>query len=284
MAIATKKETFALLEKYGLIAKKGYGQNFLINHSTILNIVNGCEISEKTLVIEIGPGLGALTQELLNVSKQVIAIEIDKKMVEVLSNNFSAFNNLKIINNDFMKVDLTELIEQYPEYDEVVIASNLPYYITSDILEKIISLKHPKIKRIVAMMQKEVGKKLLKKEDKIESYLKVLIDNYCTVSTVMYVSKNDFEPRPKVDSIVLDFKIDKDVYLLDYYFFEIIKECLLNRRKTLINTLVCENKENIGKIFEKLQFKPTIRIEELKIKEFQSIVNELKMLKNKEEQ
>jgi 16S rRNA (adenine1518-N6/adenine1519-N6)-dimethyltransferase len=275
MTIATKKETFALLEKYGLIAKKGYGQNFLINHSTILNIVNGCEISEKTLVIEIGPGLGALTQELLNVSKQVIAIEIDKKMVEVLSNNFSAFNNLKIINNDFMKVDLTELIEQYPEYDEVVIASNLPYYITSDILEKIISLKHPKIKRIVAMMQKEVGKKLLKKEDKIESYLKVLIDNYCTVSTVMYVSKNDFEPRPKVDSIVLDFSLGKDKYCLSETFFDVIKECLKNRRKTLINTIPFENKEKINDVLIELGLKNTVRIEELCIKQIQNIVEKV---------
>ena len=96
---------------------------------------------------------------------------------------------------------------QYHQYDEVVVVSNLHYYITSDILEKIISFKHPKIKSVVAMMQKEVGKKLLKKENEIASYLKVLIDNYCDVKTVMYVSKNDFEPRPKVDSIVLKFKI-----------------------------------------------------------------------------
>ena len=160
-------------------------------------------------------------------------------MVKVLNDNLNN-EKLDVINEDFMKVDLNELINKYREYNEVVIVSNLPYYITSDILEKIISLKHPKIKKVVAMMQKEVGKKLLKKEDKIESYLKVLIDNYCETKTVMYVSKNDFEPRPKVDSIVLEFNINKDVYSLDYYFFEIIKECLKNRRKTLLNTLPYE--------------------------------------------
>ena len=94
-----------------------------------------------------------------------------------------------------MKVNLTEIIDKYNEFEDVIVVSNLPYYITSDILERIIGLKHPKIKKIIAMMQKEVGKKFLKKESNIESYLKVLIDNYCDVSTVMYVSKNDVECR-----------------------------------------------------------------------------------------
>lgn len=275
MIIASKKGTFNLLGKYNLIAKKGYGQNFLINYSTIENIVNGSKITDNTLVIEIGPGLGALTQGLLNVSKQVIAIEIDQKMIEVLVDNFKDFNNLLIINNDFMKVDLNSLIDQYPDYEEVVIVSNLPYYITSDILEKIISLRHPKIKRVVAMMQKEVGKKLLKKEDKIESYLKVLIDNYCDVSTVVYVGKNDFEPRPKVDSIVLEFSINKDKYGLDYYFFEIIKQCLSNRRKTLINTINVDDKSKVEKVLCDLNIKNTVRIEELTISQMKEIIGRL---------
>ena len=275
MIIATKKETFRILKEYNLIAKKGYGQNFLINPKTIETIANKCNIKEDTLVIEIGPGLGALTQKLLELSKQVIAIEIDKKMVEVLNENFKDCSNLKIINEDFMKVDLNELINNYKEYKEVIIVSNLPYYITSDILEKIIALKHPLITKMIVMMQKEVGKKLLKKEDKIESFLKVLIDNYCNVNTVMYVSKNDFEPRPKVDSIVLEFNINKDNYKLDYYFLEILKECLKNRRKTLINTLPFD-KEEILKTLNELKIKETIRIEELTIKELLEIVERMK--------
>ncbi len=278
MIIATKKETFRILDEYNLIAKKGYGQNFLINYETIKKIVAGANITENTLVIEIGPGLGALTQELLQVSKKVIAIEIDKNMVEVLNDNFKESNNLLIINNDFMKVDLIKLIEENEEFLDVVIVSNLPYYITSDILEKILSTKHPKIKRIVAMMQKEVGKKFLKKESFIESYLKVLIDNYCDVSTIMYVGKNDFEPRPNVDSIVLNFSITKDRYLLDYYFFEIIKECLKNRRKTLVNTLPVENKEKLVGIFENLNLKPTSRIEEINIAQMVKLVEKIKSI------
>ena len=278
MIIASKKETFRILEEFNLIAKKGYGQNFLINYETIKKIVDGAEIKNNTLVIEIGPGLGALTQELLNVSKKVIAIEIDKKMVEVLKSNFNSSNNLLIINNDFMKVDLNKIIEENDEFEEVIVVSNLPYYITSDILERLISIRNPKIKKIVAMMQKEVGKKFLKKEGLIESYLKVLIDNYCEVSTVMFVGKNDFEPRPNVDSIVLDFSLTKDKYLLDYYFFEIIKECLKNRRKTLLNTLPVENKEKLSEIFKKKNLKPTCRIEEVGIATMLELVNEIKVI------
>ena len=214
MIIASKKETFRILKEYNLIAKKGYGQNFLINYETIKKITSGLNLNTSTLVIEIGPGLGALTQELLNVANKVIAIEIDKNMVEVLNANLDS-PKLEIINEDFLKVDLNAIIETNNNYDEVVIVSNLPYYITSDILERIISINNKKIIKVVAMMQKEVGKKLVKKEDKIESYLKVLIDNYCDVSIVTYVGKNDFEPRPNVDSIVLEFRLNKDLYNLN---------------------------------------------------------------------
>ena len=274
MIIATKKETFRILKENNLIAKKGYGQNFLINYETIKNITNNLSVNEDTLVIEIGPGLGALTQELLKMSKKVIAIEIDKNMVNVLKQNLNE-SNLEIINEDFLKVNLNDLIEKNKEYNEVIIVSNLPYYITSDILEKIISLNNKKIKKVVVMMQKEVGKKLVKKEDKIESYLKVLIDNYCDTKIVTYVSKNDFEPRPKVDSIVLEFSLNKDVYNLDYYFFEIIKECLKNRRKTLINTLPY-SKEIVQNAFDELNIKSTIRIEELTIIELLKILERMK--------
>ena len=270
MIIASKKETFRILNENNLIAKKGYGQNFLINYDVIKTIVNKSGINKKTLVIEIGPGLGALTQELLNISEKVIAIEIDKNMVAVLNKELDN-EKLTVINEDFLKIDLNRLIEENNEFEEVMIISNLPYYITSDILEKIIALKNPRIKKIVAMMQKEVGKKLLKKEDKIESYLKVLIDNYCLVEPLMYVSKNDFEPRPKVDSMVLTFNLIKDQYKLTIEHLKLIKECLNNRRKTLLNTLPFD-KEQITMILDGLQIKQTIRIEELTIKEIIKII------------
>ena len=274
MIIASKKETFRILKEHNLIAKKGYGQNFLINYETIKKITSGLNLNTSTLVIEIGPGLGALTQELLNVSNKVIAIEIDKNMVEVLNTNLDS-PKLEIINEDFLKVDLNEIIESNNNYDEVVIVSNLPYYITSDILERIISINNKKIIKVVAMMQKEVGKKLVKKEDKIESYLKVLIDNYCDVSIVTYVGKNDFEPRPNVDSIVLEFRLNKDLYNLNEEYFEVVKECLKNRRKSIVNTLPYEKEYSLS-VLEKINVKPMIRIEELTILELKKILEELK--------
>ena len=273
MIIATKKETFRILKENNLIAKKGYGQNFLINYDTIKKITSGLNIKGETLVIEIGPGLGALTQELLNISNKVIAIEIDKNMVEVLKQNLD-MNKLEIINEDFLKVDLYKLIDDNKEYREVIIVSNLPYYITSDILEKIISTGNEKITKIVAMMQKEVGKKFIKKEDKIESFLKVLIDNYCDAKVITHVSKNDFEPRPNVDSIVLEFNLVKDLYNLDMSYFDILKDCLKNRRKSIINTLPYD-KEYVLEKFVKMDVKPTVRIEELTILEFKKILEEL---------
>ena len=184
MIIATKKETFRILKEYNLIAKKGYGQNFLINYETISAITDNLNVKKDTLIIEIGPGLGALTQRLLELSSKVIAIEIDKNMVKVLQENLNN-TNLEIINNDFLKIDLNKVIKDNDQYNEVVIVSNLPYYITSDILEKIISLNNKKITKVIVMMQKEVGKKLVKKEEKIESYLKVLIDNYCDLDQML---------------------------------------------------------------------------------------------------
>ncbi len=274
MIIASKKETFRILKENNLIAKKGYGQNFLINHEIIKKMVSSLDIKNDSLVIEIGPGLGALTQELLNVSNKVIAIEIDKNMVNVLKQNLNK-DNLEIINEDFLKVDLNNLIKENKEYKEVIIVSNLPYYITSDILEKIISMRNNKISKMVVMMQKEVGKKLIKKEDKIESYLKVLIDNYSSTSIVTYVSKNDFEPRPNVDSIVLELNLNKDLYKLDDAFFLNLKECLKNRRKSITNTLPF-TKEIVEQTLSKLNIKNTVRIEELTISEFKKIIEELK--------
>ena len=274
MIIASKKETFRILNENQLIAKKGYGQNFLINHEIIKTMVNSLGIKKDSLVIEIGPGLGALTQELLEVATKVIAIEIDKNMVNVLKQNLNK-ENLEIINDDILKVNLNKIIDDNNQFNEVIIVSNLQYYITSDILEKIISLGNTKISKMVVMMQKEVGKKLIKKEDKIESYLKVLIDNYCDTRVVTYVSKNDFEPRPNVDSIVLELLLNKDLYNLDEFFFYNLKECLKNRRKSITNTLPFL-KEKIEEILNQCNIKTTIRVEELTIEEFKKIVNKLK--------
>lgn len=279
MKIATKNHVFKTLEKYNLIAKKGYGQNFLINENITTSIVNNMSISKKDLIIEIGPGLGALTEELLDKFDKVVAIEIDKNMVQVLNDTFD-MEKLEVINQDFLKIDLNDIFNKNIEYKEASIVSNLPYYITSDILEKIILYRENKINKMVVMMQKEVGKKLVKSDEKVDTFLKFLIDNYCSIKELVYVSKNDFIPRPNVDSIVLEIEINKSKnYIKDEKeFFNILKNCLVNKRKILISNLVGllnKNKDEIIKIFDKLNIKETVRIEELSIKDYINLVNKL---------
>lgn len=279
MKIATKTHVFKTLEKYNLIAKKGYGQNFLINESITKGIVEKSSIEKDNLIIEIGPGLGALTEELLQKYEQVIAIEIDKNMINILNDTFFNQDNLIIINQDFLKVDLDELIEK-SGCNRVSIVSNLPYYITTDILEKIILNRNEKLNKVVVMMQKEVGKKFLNKEEKIDSYLRFLLTNYCSVKDILYVSKNDFIPRPNIDSIVLEITLQKEKYLLKNQkeFLNVFKECLKNKRKYLLSNLMnifgIEKSTLIG-IFNELNILETARIEELEIKKYVELINRL---------
>lgn len=279
MKIATKNHVFKTLEKYNLIAKKGYGQNFLINENITTSIVDKMSIDKDSLIIEIGPGLGALTQELLNKFHKVIAIEIDKNMVMVLNDTFED-EKLEIINEDFLKVDLNEIFNNFTNFKKASIVSNLPYYITSDILEKIILYRDNKIDKMVVMMQKEVGKKLIKSDEKIDTFLKFLIDNYCNVKELVYVSKNDFIPRPNVDSIVLEIELNnaKNEISNEEKFFNLLKNCLVNKRKILLSNLVSllnKNKEEILSVYKMLNIKETARIEELKINEYINLINQL---------
>ena len=279
MKIATKNHVFKTLEKYNLIAKKGYGQNFLINEKITTSIVNDMSIDTSDLIIEIGPGLGALTEELLMKFNKVIAIEIDKNMVNVLKDTFNT-EKLEIINQDFLKVDLNEIFNKNKEYIKASIVSNLPYYITSDILEKIILYRENKIEKLVVMMQKEVGKKLIKSDEKIDTFLKFLVDNYCDIKELVYVSKNDFIPRPNVDSIVLEIELHKSKNYIknEKEFFNLLKNCLVNRRKILLSNLVNLldiNKDIILNVYDKFNIKETARIEELSIREYVNLVNEI---------
>ena len=268
--------TKQILNENNAFAKKNFGQNFLISKSILEKIVSEANLSKDDYVIEIGPGLGSLTEFLCINSSKVLCYEIDEKMIEILEKTLKEYKNKKIIFGDFLKQDVKKDIEEYFGADaKVKVIANLPYYITSDILERIISINNKKIIKVVAMMQKEVGKKLVKKEDKIESYLKVLIDNYCDVSIVTYVGKNDFEPRPNVDSIVLEFRLNKDLYNLNEEYFEVVKECLKNRRKSIVNTLPYEKEYSLS-VLEKINVKPMIRIEELTILELKKILEELK--------
>ena len=199
--IATTHRTKYIIDKYKLFAKKNYGQNFIINPNIIENIINLSEINKDDYVIEIGPGIGALTEALVQVAYEVYAFEIDKDLEKVINTEITN-SNLHLIIKDFLKVDLNEFIKNLDSNRKIIIVSNLPYYITSDILTKLITSK-VNYKSIIVMLQKEVGDKFLNNQGKKdESVLTYLARYYCNCSKLIDVSLQNFIPQPNIESMV----------------------------------------------------------------------------------
>ncbi len=274
-----EQETKFIMNKYNISANKNYGQNFLIDEFTIKEIVNKAEVSKEDLIIEIGPGLGNLTSLLLETAGKVICIELDKKMIDLLNNRFSLYNNFELINNDILKVNLHEIINQNSNFKSVKVVANLPYYITTPIIMKLLENKL-NLKSITVMVQKEVALRLAEKPGGKETgSITYSINYYTNPEIILYVSKECFIPSPKVDSAVLKLnllnkpKVDVQDEKL---FFKIIKTAFLQKRKTLINSLSnngIENKETLEKILNKLNINPKIRAEELSLEDFANITN-----------
>ena len=233
--IATPSRTKEILEKFDLFAKKNYGQNFLTEPGIVSKIAKHAVVSDHTIVIEIGPGIGALTQMLSQEAKKVIAYEIDERLPEVLAYSLEDCDNVEIILEDFMQVDLKAIVDQYPE-DDVVVAANLPYYITTPILFKIFE-SNADIKRITVMMQKEVADRFSATvNSKDYNALSVITQYRTSVKQVVKVPRNVFNPKPNVDSSVLQFEFkEKDVTVNEELFFSMIKACFKQRRKTILN-------------------------------------------------
>lgn len=233
--IATPSRTKEILEKFDLFAKKNYGQNFLTEPGIVSKIAKHAVVSDHTIVIEIGPGIGALTQMLSQEAKKVIAYEIDERLPEVLAYSLEDCDNVEIILEDFMQVDLKAIVDQYPE-DDVVVAANLPYYITTPILFKIFE-SNADIKRITVMMQKEVADRFSATvNSKDYNALSVITQYRTTVKQVVKVPRNVFNPKPNVDSSVLQFEFkEKDVTVNEELFFSMVKACFKQRRKTILN-------------------------------------------------
>ncbi len=270
--IATPSRTKEILEKYDLYAKKNYGQNFLIEPGIVSKIAASAMASDNCVAIEIGPGIGALTQQLSLVAKKVIAFEIDERLPEVLKDTLSDCENVEIILQDFMEADLNEVVEPYVKqgYD-VVIAANLPYYITTPILFKIFESDAP-IKQITVMMQKEVADRFTAESNtKDYNALSVITQYRCSVKNVMKVPKNVFHPKPNVDSAVLQFRFkEKDKTINEALFFKVVKSCFRQRRKTILNNLsLCVPEKAIAKdLLEKAGIEETRRAETLSMEEF----------------
>ena len=268
------KEVKELLEKYDAGALKKYGQNFLINEHVLNTIATSLGQNNK-YVIEIGPGLGSLTRYLVKYYDLVLAYEIDHKMIEVLSDTIN--NKLVIKEGDFLKTNIDSDIKEVFNSDDIYMIANLPYYITTPILLKVLE-ETTKIKKIVVMIQKEVADRFLGKPNTKEyNSLSVLIQTYMNVKKVIDVSKNSFYPAPLVDSTVLMLerkeKLDYDIYN-EKEFLKINRLLFKQRRKTILNNLKDNyDKEKILIILEQLNISPLIRSEALTIKQIIDIAN-----------
>lgn len=279
-------ETKFIMKKYGIKANKSLGQNFLINEEVIEKIVDSAEITKKDLVIEIGPGLGTLTKYLLENAGKVICIELDNKMISILNDRFSLYDNFEVINNDVLKVDLNKLIydeKMKGDLKKVKVVANLPYYITTPIIMKLLEEKLD-IESITVMIQKEVADRLIAiPGEKNTGAITYTVYYYCESEKIIEVPNNSFIPEPEVTSEVIKLitRKNKPVQIEDEkVFFNIIKYAFMQRRKTLINSLtnshIFENKNAGEKILNELKLDLNIRAENLSINSFEDIYNKIK--------
>lgn len=269
--IGTETEINRILKSNKLSAKKKFGQNFLKDESILSKIRDISECDKDTLVIEIGPGLGGLTELLCEKAGFVLAYEIDNDLIEILNNNLSKFNNYEIINKDILTVDVNKDLDKY-NYNKIYLVANLPYYITTPIITKLLT-EVERIKRYVVLLQKEVAHRLAgKPSTKDYGSITLAIEYRGSAKVMLEVNRNAFIPAPNVDSSVLRIDIydERKYYPKDEkLFFELIRLAFTQRRKTLLNNLGDKYpKEFIAKMLEDNNYKPSIRGEELSIDDY----------------
>ena len=275
------QETKFIMNKYGITANKAYGQNFLIDENTVSSIVDKANVNKDDLIIEIGPGLGTLTLMLLEKAGKVISVELDHNMVKILKDRFSLYNNFELINDDILKVNIDKLIKENSEFKNVKVVANLPYYITTPIIMKLLENKY-NLESITVMVQKEVALRLTDTPGGPDTgAITYSINYYTNPEIVLDVPKESFMPSPKVDSAVINLTLLKEppVKVKDEkFFFKVIKCAFLQKRKTLVNSLSnnkIATKEAIENILNELNINLKIRAEKLSLDDFANISNML---------
>lgn len=269
--IATVRRTREIQERHNIGAKKSFGQNFIIEPRIPEKIADAAVDDPSDLVIEVGPGIGALTQYLCEKAKHVVAFEVDPRLPEVLKAEIES-DNLEVILQDFLEADLKKTIEERLETGQTVrFASNLPYYITTPILFKLFESEAP-IASATVMMQKEVADRFLARKNTSDyNALSVLTQYRCQIRKVMDVSRHVFSPKPNVDSAVLrfDFVCSRPVKD-EKRFMNMVKACFVQRRKTLYNNLKAwlEDADFVKTMLEKAGLKPEIRAQQLDLEDF----------------
>ena len=282
MKLGNPKNTIEVIQKYGFDFQKKFGQNFLIDERVLEKIISAAEVNKDDFVLEIGPGIGTMTQYLAENAREVMAVEIDKNLIPILSDTLSAYDNVSILNADILKVDIAKIVEEKNGGKPVKVVANLPYYITTPIIMGLFE-SHVPIDSITVMVQKEVADRMQAGPGtKDYGALSLAVQYYAEPYVVANVPPNCFMPRPNVGSAVIRLTLHenppttvKDESLM----FRIIRASFNQRRKTLLNGLnnspeIAATKEQIQTAFEKLGFPANVRGETLTLKEFAALADE----------
>ena len=277
-----EQETKYILNKYNAHANKSYGQNFLIDQNVVDGILEKANVNSNDLIIEIGPGLGNLTSPLLEKAGKVICIELDPKMISILTDRFSLYKNFELINEDVLKVDLNKIIENNNQFKTAKVVANLPYYITTPIIMKLLEDKL-NLESITVMVQKEVAERLADKPGGKETgAITYSINYYTNPEIIIDVPRDSFIPAPNVDSAVIKLDVLKEpkIKVIDEkLFFKIVKFAFLQKRKTLMNSLSNSglvSKEFIENMLNTLNIDLRIRAEQLSLDLFGEISDYIK--------
>lgn len=283
--IATPIRTQEIMAKYGLKVKKSLGQNFLIDPNILRKIVGQANLTKESAAIEIGPGIGALTEHLARDAGKVLAFEIDQRLLPVLEDTLSPYDNISIVHSDVLKADvLAEIEKELAGYEDIMVVANLPYYVTTPIIMKLLLEKLP-IRGLVVMLQKEVAERITAKPgSKAYGSLSIAIQYYTEAEMALTVPKTVFLPQPNVDSAVIRMtkRPEPQVRVIDEdFFFTVTRGSFVQRRKTILNNLQSamplgkEKKEFILKALEEAGIEPSRRGETLTIKEFGLLADKL---------
>lgn len=275
--------TIAVLQKYGFNFQKKFGQNFLIDGRILDQIMDAAEITGEDCVLEIGPGIGTMTQLLCERARHVVAVEIDSNLIPILEDTLSAYDNVTVIHGDILKVDIQSLVDEYNEGKPIKVVANLPYYITTPIIMGLFE-SHVPLKSITIMVQKEVADRMkVGPGTKDYGALSLAVQYYAEPKVMVHVPANCFMPRPNVDSTVIRLT-RHDHQIVDVedekYLFAVIRASFNQRRKTLANGLT--NAGNLGvtremvqETLEEMGLTATVRGEALTLEQFADLSNRL---------
>ena len=286
MRIADHSVTRVILDRHGFTFKKSFGQNFLTDTNILQKIVNTAEIDKKINVIEIGPGIGALTEFLAESAAEVMAFEIDDRLVPILADTLRDFDNVTVVNQDILKVDLAQYIAEFKNPDlPIKVVANLPYYITTPILMHLIESGIP-FSEFVVMMQKEVADRISAQPNtKAYGSLSIAVQYYMTAKVAFIVPRTVFVPAPNVDSAILKMvRRDQPAVAVqdEKFFFKVSKASFVHRRKTLWNNLTSyfgkseEIKAKLERALETIDLAPNVRGESLDLETFARLSEALK--------